>query len=388
MEALFGRRTIDPVLASATAAMSPCSVILWLGLLQVPEPPPPGPELQWSAPSGCPDRGALLQGVALRRGRPLTAGEARVDARIRKIGARYVLNLAVSAGPRSERRTLSADTCAPLVDATALLITLTVDSAASRPPTLPPGVEASPGDPSQAPTGTLSPADRDGPFGPDTSSIPGPRDSDPLAPAPGISARPAPTELADDPPPGRSLHEPIVVPPRPARPGALLRLQGGPELGAVPGPSAAVGLAFGLLWPRWRLELQGNFVAPRAVQRPQAELRAWLLSGAVLACVRLGRAGLEFPLCGGFELGGMRGRARGPEVGQAGYGVWFAGVLGGGVAWRVRPRLAVWGALQGLLAVRPSFQLTDPRDPVILFEPSPVSGRLLLGLELRLGDRR
>ena len=172
------------------------------------------------------------------------------------------------------------------------------------------------------------------------------------------------------------------------RPGAVLRLQGGPELGSVPGLSAAVGLGLGLLWPRCRLELQGNFVAPRTVLRRQAELQAWLLAASVHACARLGRGRLEVPVCGGLELGGMHGRARGPEVGRAGYGVWVAGVVSAGVVWPVHPRLAVWGALQGLLAVRPSFRLTDPREPVILFEPAPVSGRLLFGLELRLGDRR
>ena len=383
------------------------SALLWLGLARlaapesrlaapeprVPEPPPGEPELQWSAPPGCPDRAALLAGVARRRGRPLVAGAVEVDARVTRIaGPRYRLRLHVRAGARSERRSLIAETCAPLLDATALLITLAVDAASDTPPALPPGVTP---DPAANPDDPLAPpiATHDDPLAPPIATP-----DDPLAP-PIADPNTARTPVTPpDPPPADPLAPDALdtardpaprTPPTPrARPGGVVRLHGGLEYGAVPGPTGAVGLALGLLWPRWRLELAADFLAPRTATPPQATLRASLLAAGLHGCARLGRGALELPICGGVELGGLTGTARGPSVDRTATGLWFAGVLGVGLAWRFHPRLALWTALQGRLAVRPSFQLRDPDGNVVLFQPSLVSGRLLLGLELRIGDRR
>jgi len=388
------------------------SALLWLGLapatapqVQVPEPPPGEPELRWSAPPGCPDRTALLAGIERRRGRPLVAGEVEVDAKItRTAGPRFVLHLRVRAGTRTERRSLAADTCAPLADATALVITLAVDAAHDAP--LPPGVVTTPEDPQPVtpipddgtatpPATTIDPHTapaattidpRTTTIDPRTTTI-DPRTTpvDPDAGAPALAVDPHTPDTVDPP------RDPAPTPTprtRARRPGGLVRLHGGLERGAVPGFSGDVGLAFGLLWPRWRLELTGDFIAPRTANPPQATLRASLLAAGLHGCARLGRGALEFPICGGLELGGMRGVARGPGVDRTGTGLWFAGVLGVGLAWRFHPRLALWAALQGRLAVRPSFQLRDPGPAITLFEPWLASARLLLGLELRLGDRR
>lgn len=430
------------MLVSLAAAMPLRSALLWLGLTrlaapapaeapqtglrgpapepgphvaQIPEPPPGESELRWSAPPGCPDRAALLAGIARRRGRPLVAGEVDVDARISRNAGRHLLRLRVRAGARSERRSLAADTCAPLADATALLITLALDATSDTPPALPPGVvpeptadpltppgdaadppatadtppASSPADPLTSPAS--SPADPLASPATTASSPAGPLAS-PATPATG-PATPA-TGPAADPLSPDTLDAPRDPAPAPAplrrarRPGGLVRLHGGLERGAVPGFSGDVGLALGLLGERWRLELAADFIAPRTRAHPQADLRASLLAAGLHACARPGRGALELPLCGGLELGGMRGSAHGPAVERSATGLWFAGVLGVGLAWRFHPRLALWAALQGRLAVRPSFQLRDPGPVVKLFEPWPVSGRLLLGLELRLGDPR
>ncbi|MBZ5710172.1 hypothetical protein [Nannocystis pusilla] len=342
------------------------------GLAQVPEPPPAEVEVRWTAPPECPDRAALLRGIAERRGQPLVPGQARIDARITRAGSRYVLRLDLQTGARHERRELGADACAPLVDATALRIALAVDAATEAAAEVE-EPEAAPVEPSPA------------------SEPPEARDSEPSAPASEASPVPVPPPLA--PPPGSRAEAPVAAPPdravsRAAAPGGLVRVHGGPEYGAVPGLSGALGLALGLLWPRLRVELQGTFVAPRRRELPQADLRAWLLAASVQFCARLGRGALEFPLCGGVEAGGVRGVARGPAIDRAAFGPWVGGVLSAGVAWRFHPRLALSAALQGVAAVRPSFQLRDPGPTVVLFEPSPVSGRLLVGLELRIRDRR
>ncbi|MDC0672358.1 hypothetical protein [Nannocystis radixulma] len=357
-----------------------CAASLGLfGLAQVPEPPPAEVEVRWTAPPECPDREALLRGIAERRGQPLVPGQARIDGRITRSGSRYVLRLDFQAGARRERRELGADACAPLVDATALRIALAVDAATEAaavepaevgPEAAPAGPPAASGQPEAPDSGPSTPAAEAAPV-----PVPPPV-AEPLAPPPERRAE-APMDAA----PGRAV-------PRAAAPGGLVRVHGGPEYGAVPGLSGAVGLAVGLLWPRLRLELQGTFVAPRRRELPQADLRAWLLAASVQVCARLGRGALEFPVCGGVEAGSVRGVAHGPTIERAAFGLWVGGVLSGGVAWRFHPRLALWAALQGVAAVRPSFQLRDPEPTVVLFEPSPVSGRVLLGLELRIRDRR
>jgi len=348
------------------------------GFAQVPEPPPGEVEVRWTAPPECPDREALLRGIAERRGQPLVPGQARIDGHITRSGSRYVLRLDLQAGVRRERRELGADACGPLVDATALRIALAVDAASKAVPGVvePEAASAEPSAASEQPTAFD--------FEPQYASE---------ASTPGSEASPVPPPVAEPatPAPERRAEVP-AAPDRPvpasAAPGYLVRVHGGPELGAVPGLSGAVGLAVGLLWPRLRVELQGTFVAPRGVELPQADLRAWLLAAGVQVCARLGRGALEFPLCAGGEAGSVRGVAQGPTIERGAFGLWAGGVLVAGVAWRFHPRLALWAALQGVAAVRPSFQLRDPGPTVVLFEPSPVSGRALVGLELRFRDRR
>ena len=48
-------------------------------------------------------------------GRPLAPGELAITARVVRSGPRWALQLRLVAGDRSERRELSADSCAPLV---------------------------------------------------------------------------------------------------------------------------------------------------------------------------------------------------------------------------------------------------------------------------------
>ncbi|MFY0534181.1 hypothetical protein [Nannocystis pusilla] len=168
-----------------------------------------------------------------------------------------------------------------------------------------------------------------------------------------------------------------------------MRVQGGSEYGALPGMTGAVGLAAGLLWRRARLEVQGVWLAPRTADRAQGELRASLAAAAIQGCARLGRGRVEVPVCGGLELGGMRGGARGVPDARTTTGLWLAVVAGAGVAVRLGARWSLTGALQLAGAiVGPDFQVRDPGPAVRLFAPAPVTGRLLVGVEVRLGDPR
>ncbi|PCC74226.1 hypothetical protein SAMN02745121_04329 [Nannocystis exedens] len=343
-----------------------------LGAAQVPAPPEVA--LEWRAPAGCPEREEVLAAIARRLGRPLTAEEAEVEATVvRESGRGFTLRLRLTAGERGETRAISDPSCAALADVVAVLVAAAVEPA--RVPAPAPTTAPEPGEPGTA------------------ASSPGPAAAaaSPPEPAPEPASSPEPAPV-DEP-----LAEPLAPPPEPVpsrrskKPGGFVRVHGGGEVGAAPRITGAVGVAGGVLWPRWRLEVQGLFVAPQATAREVAgmsvEVRAGLFAAAVHGCARLGRGALEVPLCVGLEAGAMRGEARGLASGRAAAQGWLAGVLGAGVVWHAGARWGVWGAVQAVLSpVHPKFELDAVPDPVRLWAPSWASGRLMLGVELRFGD--
>lgn len=340
-------------------------VLAWL--LGSPETAGPGlaaEDVAWSAPPGCPDREELLAGISRRRGRPLVPGQVRVDARI-TANARHQhrLEIDLEAGARHESRTLSADTCAALVDAAALLVVLVVDGPAAPDPSARASERAS----DDAARGEPEPA----------QAGPAPAATDPAMPLrTPVTGEPSPAAPAD-----------TRRPAAPRRTGGFLRVHGGAEVGALPGPTGGVAIGGGLLWRHFRLEVQATFLAPRTTRGAQSEVRAFLGAASMHGCARLGQGALEFSPCIGLEPGVLRGVAE--DTGAARPGRWFAVVVAAGAAWRVRPRVAVWGSLMGVTAVqRPSFQLGDPGPVVVLFEPPVASIRLFFGVELRFGDPR
>lgn len=327
-------------------------VLAW-ALAQVPEPPAPADDVRWAAPQGCPGRADLIAGIERRRGQSLIAGQVRVDATVTAgPGRRVALELWFATGAREERRTLTADRCAALVDAAALLIAVAIDEQAAQAP---------------------EPAPLAEPVPVEAAAVP-------------IAEEPAPAPIVEEPAPPPVVQEraPAPVP----RVGGFVRPQGGLVLGAVPGATGAAGLGFGVLWRRARLELQPMFVAPRTAVKEGREVRASLVAVAALGCLRVGRGALEVPLCGGFEGGVMRGAASGPD-GVSAVGGWFAALVGAGAVWRVHPRVGLWASVQGSAAVRrPAFVLRGPGPEVPLFAPEVVTLRVLGGLELRFGDPR
>lgn len=332
--------------------MLPACVLLWLFTAQVPAPTDMV-DVQWIAPPTCPDRDALLAAVAQRLGRPLAPGEARVEARVvGDAGRGYTLHLTLAAGDRGETRDVHDPSCAALTDAAAVRVVAALASSPVVPP--PPTVDAEPVDPIETPA---------------------------EAPAtPPVVVDPAPATPPQPDPEDRSK-----------RPGGVFRLHGGGEFGAMPGatgptpgPTGAVGLALGLLWPRLRVELHGTLLAPRS----SGDVRARLLAVAAHGCGRVGRGAIEVPLCVGLEVGRMRGEASKLPEAQPATSWWLAAVLGPGLAWHVGSRVSVWASLQLVLApVRPQFVQGGGDDPPVLFTPSAASGRLLVGVELRLRDR-
>lgn len=333
-----------------------------LGAAQVPEPPAPA-AVQWTAPQECPDAAFVRTKISRRLGRPLADGEATLVAHVVRADARgYVLHLQLSAGARSETRDIADPSCDSLAELAALRMVAAIEqqTLVAEPP------------PAEAPPAEELP----------TEEVPAEVSPPPIpAPAPEIPSTSALVPAPAGPP------VPEAVPQsRPKRTGGFVRLYGGGELGAVPAPTGAVGLAGGLLGPRWRAELRGTFVAPRTAVRALGELQAGLFAGSMHGCGRLGRGALEVPLCVGLELGAMRGDPRAP-AGPPVSAVWLAAALGPGLVWHAGRR---WGLGVGfelaLALVRPRFELGEGTRTVTLFRPSVASGRLWVGVELRFGD--
>lgn len=301
-----------------------------------PEPPGSEPEpepLRWSAPVGCPSAAELRQGIELRLGRPLGPREAQIDARVDPGEGGYRLTLRAEARGVSEQRTLDADDCGALTAAAALIVALAVDPVAVA------EVMESTAEPD-----ALPPAPRR------RSASPGP--STPESAARGFL-------------------------------GGLLRVGAGVGLGAGPGATAVPSLSGGLRWGRARLELEGSYWIPRPSEPIESEVvRVQLGTAALRGCGVLARDRLEAPLCGGLQLGGMRGDYE--QVSRT--TLWLALEAGVGLSWWFAPRFGLAGGFTAAVPlVRPGFDAaTDP--PVRLFEPSSVAGRLWLGIELRLGS--
>lgn len=410
-----------------------------LAVAQVPESSPPAEHaaITWRAPASCPHRSVLLQGIEGRLGRPLRAGELAIDGVVTTHASPppYRLRLRLRAGGPEESRTLTATTCAALSDATAVLAVTAIrasgvvpaaperapvptgptsaarphrrESPGARPAgvseaggALPTGAGATgAGDASAIgatgagdapPTGATGAEDAPptGQEGVSTAEVPVEE-----PPESASAEGPAPTDVPVSAPwtaEPRELEAVMAEPPTP-RPrraiGGFVRVQGGPEIGALPRVTGAVGLAVGLLWRRARLELHGVYVAPRTAVTTHGELRVSLVAASVLGCARPGRGRVEVPLCGGLELGGMRGAARDVPDARTTTVPWLAAVAGAGVAVRLGERLSLWGALQLFVGlVQPGFEVRDPGPAVRLFVPAPASGRLLFGVELRLRD--
>ncbi|PCC74848.1 hypothetical protein SAMN02745121_05973 [Nannocystis exedens] len=363
----------------------PSALLAAVLAFQVPQPPSAG-AIEWQAPAGCPDRRALADAIVGRLGREPTADELSLVGRVQREGpSQYHLNLRLTVDGHAETRSLSARRCAALVDAAALLTALALDRAAAER-----SAAAGPVAPEAEPT-PVEPQ----PPAPEPASEPGLAPATPAAPAADAvfdPDAPLPAPLPEPPPEPAAVTLPGPLapapPPRKRGPGALLRLSAGLEVGAVPAPTAGLELAAGVLWRRARLEFHAVHLVPQTEARPPNEVRVYLLGGGARGCARLFRGRFEFPLCGGAELGGLRGEGRGPGA-RAATGLWAAVFASAGATWRFHRLLGLSLAAQGLVRLAsPSFDLQDEPEPVNLFASAPASLRLLLGLELRLGDPR
>lgn len=274
-------------------------------------------DLTWDAPATCPGQDAVITRL---RASPHATRPLRASARVTQ-GApdgRWRVHLETDDGLLHGERELDADTCAELVDAITLILTLTLDAQPDAPPPPPPLLPPPPPPPPRAPSATLR---------------------------------------------------------------LSVRVQAGVDVGRLPSPAPLVSLAVSLGRGRWRVEALAAWVTPQQVALASgagAELDA--LYGGARGCVVPHAREVEVRACGGLDVGVMRGEGFGLTHPAAGSSTWIGAALGGAVTWRARPWLALTAALDATVMLdRPSFVIRDLGE---VHAPSRVGLVALGGAEL------
>ena len=323
---------------------------LLAALVVAPVADVPAPfELVWQAPAACPDGAEVLRRLAtLAPGR--AAPGLRADGSIAPVvGGTWRLQLALRGPGIADTRTIDAAECSTLGDVAALLLAIAV-----APETAVRRDEAGASAPDDRPVLPLPPRER--------------------VAAPSIAAAPRiePDELPTAPAPRRSA----------VLRGAL-RLAGGAEVGAIPAwsPSAVLGAA--LLGAGWRVELAGTYSARTLAYDDRSAVggRLQLAAGALRGCGVPRWRRFEFPVCGGLELGALRGVARGVLAPAPALDLWIAAQLVAGAAWVPARRVALVVALDVSIALRrPGFHVASLGE---LARSQPIGLRPTVGVELR-----
>lgn len=315
--------------------------------------------LAWNVPPGCPDEAAVREGLRGYLGeRPTAEGQAEVRAEgtiVEVDGGGFRLSLRTQTESGVTTRETFDERCDVLVDATALIIAIAVDPSVvlNRVP-------------------------------------PGPVVEPPQEPAPEVEVEPPASEPTppETPPSDSGLvvsaadAEPAPAVPRRVRFG--MRAGGGAIVGAVPNVGGGFRFAGGLIGPRWRAELLGDYWLPRtevASEGIGGQISLWTV-GARGCWTPTVATVFEFPLCGGAEGGVLRGDPVGDGVadGRTSRRPWFAFDGSAGFSWAPRRFLAVMVQAEiSAPLLRSGFRVGE----VEVYRPSAVGGRFVAGLEAR-----
>ena len=340
--------------------------------------PAPAPTL-WSAPEACPDEAALRERVELLApGLLARAGDPRAEIAVEVTRRASDYEAEILLGPDRERsQSLVSESCETVADAAALVIAVHLDAvetaehlaelraAAGRPPPSRPTV------PTLHPTNNPSPPptpERVAPEDPSLGSL--------VVAAPNQGATRASSRVNE----GRD------DPGRPARLRVGLRAFGGPSYGPTDAAYAALGGMLGLAGLRWRVAL-GGLATPARRVTTDAGIGARFSSWAVLAhgCFMpdVGQhERIQLPLCGGIELGQLRGRGvEGLAEARAGASPWIAPSLSQGLWFAPHPRFALGVDASLAIPVLPARFVVDGQE---IDQSVPASFRGLIGVELRL----
>ena len=317
---------------------------MWLASGRARAQEPPRVELLWTADPSCPSGDAVVAAVdALVRGSPakdLIVARAEVTH-----PGSWRLLLETRAGARVGKRTVAADTCEQLADATALILALMIDPSAAlkRPEPIAPLPRVEPPPVAAPPTAPALPA---------ASPVP-----EPVTPLPAAPSRGPLPELA-------------------------VAVTAVADVGTLPGPALGVGAGGGLLVGPYRFNTDITYFPTRTgrlATLPAAGGEFTLVAAALVACrsmVTAWRASAG--LCLGAELDVVLAKGFGVTFPESGSARWGA-LLGGGLvdvplAGPLAAELRVMGVIP---FARPPFFFDDIGT---IYRPTVVGLRLGLGL--------
>ncbi|MFO7566363.1 MAG: hypothetical protein R6X02_27215 [Enhygromyxa sp.] len=328
--------------------------------------------LEWHAPAGCPQRERVddrLHELLPELGELVPIGapaRVSVSARIDLAdGDRWALSLRFESERGVDERRLSGPECVALADAAALVIAVGVDP-----------LEVSQ-NLAQGRRGEAAPEPATSP----KPSKPAPRVEDPHDDAHEDSHAPLDAGREHD-----QIDESPKLDQRPreeidAR--FSLALVGGGGYGPLQLAGAGVGLELGAFGPWWRAAIRGLYLLPRT-QRLAGDLAGRFDGFGIAArgCAVPWVGQVELPICAGLEAGSLRGRGTGSTPAPREAGVpWAAALIGPGLRWPVRDRLALGLDLELLVPItRGGFTI----DGAVVSRLTPVGVRAFAGLELRL----
>jgi hypothetical protein len=304
-------------------------------------------EISWSAPKSCPPREQAIKAIDTLLG-DLEPRETRVRAgvTIKQRRARFELELMLTTQSGTGKRSLSGETCNEVVDAAALIVAIAIN---------PKVLERAAAETSSESQGTA--------------------DGTPEEAVTQIEPEPA-----EEPPP-------TPTPERKPRPRVAVHAAGGLGAFVLPGPTAALQLGVGVTGSHWRVDAIGSYWTR------QTQVVSEMVSGHF----QLGYAGVrgcgvpvagpvEFPICGGLDVGAMRGEGLGEglRVARAQNAIWLAARAGPSVLWRTTRWLGLMLQADAVFPLlRPVFD-TQPSGTEV-FRAGPAGLKLLLGVEFRLG---
>lgn len=312
-----------------------------LGLLPLPAsasaPPTEPVQLEWDAPASCPDHAQVLEEMQTRwRADPGFDPELPIRARVRVevLESGLVAQLHVTGPSGAAERTLRAERCETIVEASALIVAMTA-GAMLEPNPAPESVPPPPEEPAE--TSTTLP-------------------SDPATPE-------RPTPRIDSPP---SATKPVATPQQdPSRPrlGGQLRASGGFGLGGITTVAGSVGVGAGLTLGRWQIDVVGRYWFVRRLPVPDqvqfgADVRRWTLGPRLGPVLRWRR--FEFPLQVGLDAGLAHARGYGITTPRSSARPWLSAGLFPTALWRATPHLALGvGAELSAVLLRPRFTIAD-----------------------------
>lgn len=339
--------------------------VCWLGPGQ-PTPAGASVTLEYSAPAACPDAAAVHQMVRKSLDAVPSDGQRHQVHAVAIIDdddpSLFRLELTIESGADRRHRTLTDPSCAQLTRAGATLIAIAVDpriGALVAGPRIDRGATIPEVPPAPAPESVATPA---------------PHDHVPVE-------APTSTGRFDDSSPKASLRRARY------RPRWGLAIGGGASFNLLPGFAGLGTAAVDLSWPSWRLS--GGIRTEPAKRGGTSEATAQFstVAATLEGCGVPVAGAVEFPLCLGIAIGGIRGRAVNTPERSVGWFPWLDAHAGPAVRWRAHRRVHPWLAAQVVVPLlRGAFVVEMARAPI--HEPGRVGAAARIGLAFPLGTQK